>query len=592
MNGDEFGLFPRPRHLMARGGVGSSTDPIIEHDPTLPPQGYTIDVGAAETRIRHADGAGLRYARQTLAQLDDLGRPCVGIEDWPDFATRGFMLDVSRDRVPTRATLERLVDLLADCRYNHLELYTEHSFEHPGHDVVWEAASPITADDLRWLDGRCRSVGIELVANQNCFGHMERWLRRDPYRDRAETPDGHELLPGVVLPPAVLEPTEENATFGLELVRNQMEHLASRTVNIGCDETFELGKGKSWAAVERRGREAVYAEHLARLAGPLLADGRRVLFWGDILQADPSLLAELPAGDLVPVIWTYERPLRADEAPQIPDRAHAIMAGLGIDPETMSSGFGPRLAPFVDLGREFWVAPGTSSWNSLVGRIDNAVANLLDAAVAGRDAGATGYLVTDWGDNGHLQPVSVSFGPAVYGGAVSWCAASNADLDVAAVLDARVFGDEAGELGGVLDTLGRQWSRTGRSAFNGSPLQAALCVAQLHFAFGRSDPAAVESTLEAIDDAILALGRARPTCVDAEVVVRELTLAAQMARHGAVRMLARAGAEVPTDNELRDELTDLIDEYRAVWVERSRPGGLDDSVAHLEATLASYRSST
>ena len=586
---DRLELFPRPQRLEVLGGAAASaTEPIVDEDPTLAAQGYVIDVGPNRTQIRHADEAGLRYALQTLAQLDEVDRPQVRIEDWPDFATRGFMLDISRDRVPTRATLERLVELIAAFRYNHLELYTEHTFEHPGHDAVWDSASPITPDDLRWLDGRCGEAGIELVANQNCFGHMERWLQHERYRDQAETPDGYELAPGVVRPPAVLEPTQDNAVFGLELVRNQTAHIASRTVNIGCDETFELGKGRTREAVQTRGREAVYAEHLTRLVGPLLDDGHRVLFWGDILEADPSLLASLPAGDLVPVIWTYERPLDVDEAPRLPEKVQAIVAELGIDPAGMSAGFGPRLASFADLGREFWVAPGTSSWNSLVGRIDNARANLADAATAGLAAGATGYLVTDWGDNGHLQPFSVSLGPALFGGAVSWCADSNADLDIAHVLDSRVFGDEAGVLGGVLDTLGRQWSRTGQTAHNGSPLQAALCVAQFQFVFGKPDIDATSSVVDTIDAAIAALDRARPTCVDAEIVVREIELAARMARHGALRILARSGVPVGSDQELRAELAELIGEYREVWLERSRPGGLDNSVAHLEATLATY----
>jgi hypothetical protein len=582
-------LFPRPRRVEVHESTAAPrTEPTVVVDSSLPAQGYVIDAGPAGTQIRHADEAGLRYARQTLAQLDETGRPRVHIEDWPDFATRGFMLDISRDRVPTRATLERLVDLLADLRYNHLELYTEHTFEHPGHDIVWASASPITADDLRWLDQRCRTVGIELVANQNCFGHMERWLRHEAYRDRAEAPEGFEVVPGVVLPPAVLEPTEENAAFGVELVRNQTSHVASRTVNVGCDETFELGRGKSREAVRVRGKEAVYVEHVARLVGPLLDEGHRVLFWGDVLESDPSWLASLPDGDLVPVVWTYERPLGADEAPRVPESIRSIMSGLGIDPDLVSAGFGPRLSSFADLGRDVWVAPGTSSWNSLVGRIDNARANLLDAATAGLEVGATGYLVTDWGDNGHLQPCSVSFGPMLYGAAVSWCADTNAGVDVANALDVRVFGDEAGILGGVLDSLGRQWSRTGQVVLNASPLQAALCVAQFQFVLGEPDAERVASVVDAIDAAVDALGHARPTCVDAEIVVRELALAARMARHGAVRLLARAGRATASDQELRVELLELIDEYRAAWLERSRPGGLDDSVAHLEATLASY----
>ena len=57
----------------------------------------------------------------------------------------------------------------------------------------------------------------------------------------------------------------------------------------------------------------------------------------------------------------------------------------------------------------FWVCPGTSSWNSLVGRWPNARANVLDAAESGLAAGARGFLLTDWGDNGHWQHLPVSF---------------------------------------------------------------------------------------------------------------------------------------------------------------------------------------
>ncbi|MBK5223758.1 MAG: hypothetical protein JJE52_12990 [Acidimicrobiia bacterium] len=39
---------------------------------------------------------------------------------------------------------------------------------------------------------------------------------------------------------------------------------------------------------------------------------------------------------------------------------------------------------------------------------------------------------------------------------------------------------------------------------------------------------------------------------------------------------------------MRAGLAPLIDAYKEVWLARSRPGGLPDSVAHIERTLASY----
>ena len=58
------------------------------------------------------------------------------------FEHRAYMLDISRDRVPTMETLKLIVDILARYRYNQLQLYTEHTFQYEGHEDVWEDSSP------------------------------------------------------------------------------------------------------------------------------------------------------------------------------------------------------------------------------------------------------------------------------------------------------------------------------------------------------------------------------------------------------------------------------------------------------------------
>ena len=84
-----------------------------------------------------------------------------------DDSFRGFMLDVSCDRVPTRSTLDFLTRVMVRCGLNHLELYGEAGFAYRGEEEVWADRSPVTAEDMRWLDGLCRGRGIELGANQN-----------------------------------------------------------------------------------------------------------------------------------------------------------------------------------------------------------------------------------------------------------------------------------------------------------------------------------------------------------------------------------------------------------------------------------------
>jgi hypothetical protein len=582
-------LFPRPRVLRETGGAGAPADARVEtrSDASLPHEGFALAIGGGRITLSARDANGFRYGEAALAQLRAQAGPvlpALEVRDAPSLPVRGLMLDVSRDRVPTRATLERLALLLARLRMNHLELYVEHSFAYRDHEAVWRGASPLTPDDLRWLDALCAAHGIQLVANQNCFGHMERWLRHEAYRARAEAPDGYELPALGRRPPAVLAPTQENADFALGLVRELMQNLKSRQVNIGCDETFELGRGRSRAEVLARGRGRVYLDHLLRLIGPLRAEGCEVLFWGDIVRQHPELVAELPREGLVALAWHYEAPV---DPASLPAALREIAARFGMDDDVLR-GFGGVVRPFALAGRPFWVCPGTSSWNSLLGRLPNARANCTDAAEQGEAHGARGFLLTDWGDNGHLQPPSVSFAPLVHAAAVAWNPAAHGDLDLAAALDAHVFDDRAGVLGALCVELGGVYEIPGVRALNASPLAVALLPSAPLRSFGRAEPAGVSAALAALERARERLADARPACADGDVVVRELAQAVRLARHGAWRLLREVGGAAPSDAELRRDLALAIEEQRACWRLRSREGGLADSVARLEATLATY----
>ncbi|HLN04630.1 MAG TPA: hypothetical protein VK217_00020, partial [Acidimicrobiales bacterium] len=486
--------------------------------------------------------------------------------------------------VPTRETLDRLIGLMSIARINHFELYTEHTFAYPGHEEVWRDASPITPDDVAWLDSRCREAGIELVPNQNCFAHMARWLKHRTYAGRAETPGGFTLAPGFTLPPSTLAPTPDNAAFALSLLDDLLPNFGARRVNIGCDETFELGKGASADEVLARGKVQVYLNHVRRIIDPLLGRGYEVLMWADILRQDPRAAQELPSG-VVPIAWCYEAPSPDGRTRASPPEVTAFLAELGVDLDTFA-GFERNVAPLVEADIPFWVAPGTSAWCSLIGRIDNAEANLLDAAEVGHAQGAKGFLITDWGDDGHLPPPSISFGPLLYGGAVSWGVEANRHIDIGDVLDRYAFLDQEGVLGASVVDLGLLWAETGQTQVNGSPLHASLVPDGVSFVSGEPDIARLVSVLERLDTDLRQIESSTPRCDDATQVKLELLVAGRLARHGAQRLLKRAGAETFVD--WRTDLEQLIAEQRAAWLGRSRPGGLPDSIARLERTLATY----
>lgn len=92
---------------------------------------YRLTIGDSVT-IEAEDPDGQYYAEQTLAQLrSNYGGdvPAMTIEDWPDYAYRGFMLDVSRN-FTHKDNLLKLIDVLSRYKLNVLHL-------HLGDDEGW-----------------------------------------------------------------------------------------------------------------------------------------------------------------------------------------------------------------------------------------------------------------------------------------------------------------------------------------------------------------------------------------------------------------------------------------------------------------------
>ncbi len=142
-------------------------------------QAYELTITAQSVRIIGHEAAGVFYGVNTLIQIigqNGLRLPGMSIADWPDFLARGVMLDISRDKVYSMPTLNNLVDMLAGWKVNQLQLYTEHTFAYRKHPAVWSGASPMTGQEISELDRYCKERFIELVPNQNSFGHMHRWL--------------------------------------------------------------------------------------------------------------------------------------------------------------------------------------------------------------------------------------------------------------------------------------------------------------------------------------------------------------------------------------------------------------------------------
>ena len=612
---DELTLIPQPRHLIFQGGVFrlmprqllvGQGDPLIWFPIALclqqacreqlriqlelntinatqqvqegivlritpsapvPPQGYRLGITTRKIEVLAKDGAGLFYGvmtlKQWLRQNSGFFHTCI-LEDYPDFPVRGVMLDISRDKVPTLSTLFTLIDQLAELKINHLELYTEHTFAYRDHPEVWAEASPLTGEDVLRLDAFCRKRFIELVPNQNSLGHWQRWLQISRYRHLAECPNGFEWpWGGRSEQPFSLDPRNPRTLKLLEaLYAELLPHFTSRKINVGLDECLDLGQGKNKELCRQKGVGPVYLEFLLQVHRLVSNQGLTMHFWGDIIIQYPELIGKLPE-NVVPLEWGYE----ADHP------------------------FDDHCKSFAQAGLPFYVCPGTSSWRSITGRSKNCLENLKNAAFYGRKNGAIGYLITDWGDQGHWQHLPFSFLGIAAGAAFSWCYETNQKMNFVPALDLHIFQDRARVMGGLVYELGNAYLQVGQLVKNASALFHLLVRPITQNLSEGITCITLQQTAEFILATMEPLKWARSQRADAVLVADEFRNAAQFLLYACQRGIAirkETTADSNTRKRLTMELIAFLGEYRRIWMMRNREGGLRDSTRMLEIHLQEY----
>jgi hypothetical protein len=573
-----------PRLAMRTRYGGSAPDHSSAYSLDITPRGISLD---------YRDEDGLRAGVATLRQLfREYGKrfPGLRIRDYPDFAKRGVMLDISRGRVPNLPTLKDLTSHLADFKINEFQLYTEHTFAYRNYEPVWRGWGPLTGQEILQLDEHCGKLGIELVPNQNSFGHLRYWLAYPPLKKLAETAEPWPDQNGAFLRyPATLAPNNPGTVpFLRELYDELLPNFTSNRFNVGCDETWDLGRGQSKSLVAKKGKGRVYVDFLKKIYQETSARKKQMMFWGDIILHYPELVKELPK-DVVALNWGYEKKHPFDQESAI----------------------------FAKSKLPFYVSPGTSTWMTLIGRHDNAFVNLQQAAKIGRKHGALGYLNTDWGDGGHPQPLAVSYLPYLLGAAVSWCAATYDEKLLVHVVNRDVFRhpvdsfvDATGSIGKAAYALGFAHLKLNYFAPNVTPLGATIaapppeqrelfCRDGLKY-YARISRKNIEAALEEIETQREVLRRSAPPRDSREVYLttllrQELDFAARMAAHSCKFMLWQqaiaAGRTAVAKSMAKRNIADLQqldEEFKAYWPWRNK-GTTAKSTPFLQWRIRDYQ---
>ncbi|MGO9325906.1 MAG: glycoside hydrolase family 20 zincin-like fold domain-containing protein [Terracidiphilus sp.] len=347
----------------AKAGLAGNN---LKFDPAMESEGYILVIGPNEAAIIGATGSGVFYGVQTLKQMLPLpGAPRVlftgTVRDWPAMQYRGISDDLSRGPFPTLDFQKHQIRVFASFKINIYSPYFENTLLYPDHPLAAPPGGSLTPAQVADLIDFARQYHITIVPDQESFGHLHNVVKWELYQDEAETPHGYMLAPG---PDGTLLLIKDWFT-------DVAREFPSPFIHIGADETFDLGLGRTRDAVAQQGYGMVYVAFLKEIHDTLAPANRRLLFWGDIGDANPDAVAGLPK-DMIAVPWNY----------------------------LAQTDFGKLIQPFAKNGIETWVAPGDSNWNEVYPRNKTALWNIQGFIAAGQSLNSTGALTTVWNDDG------------------------------------------------------------------------------------------------------------------------------------------------------------------------------------------------
>ncbi|HET9637141.1 MAG TPA: beta-N-acetylhexosaminidase [Gemmatimonadaceae bacterium] len=542
-------------------------------DSAMHDEGYAIIPDGNRLVVIGATGAGVFYGAQTVKQLvsgdgDHARLYRATIRDWPAMRYRGFHDDISRGPVPTLDFQKKQIRTLAAYKVNTFSPYYEHTLEYESNPLIAPPGGAMTHADVKELVAYASQYHVDIIPEQEAFGHLHHLLKYEIYSPLGETPHGHVLAPG--------------QPGSVPLIRQMFAEIfslfPSHFVHLGADETFELGRGQTADRVKTVGIGVVYLDFLRQIVDALRPSGKKFLFWGDVALSSPELVNTIPK-DLIAVPWSY-----------------------GAD-----TSYVRLIKPFRDVGMETWVAPGVSSWNRVYPNNANALVNIQRFVRDGQRLGATGMINTSWDDDGEALFNQTWYGD-LFGAAAAW-QSGESSIDAFASSYGRVF---HGDMSGKVDEAQRKLSAAHALLSNAKVGDASNYLFWLDpwSDEGRSMSQRIrpythdlrilaESTLVLLDQASPSITRERDAIEAMKLGARrmdfigmkfqfadEVVAMYDRARDTTSKAPQRDLADITGVNgrlqDLRDGLSLIRDEYEKAWLRENRPYWLHNVLARYD----------
>ena len=285
--------------------------------PVVQAEGYALDVGAQDVRIRARDAAGLFYGAISAWQLAsaDNGRgpvemTAVTIRDWPRFGWRGQLLDVAR-HFHDVDTVKHVIDAMALHKLNvlHLHLTDDQGWRieikrYPklteigawrtppgegGHGTPKRYGGFYTQEQIRELVAYAAARHITILPEIDMPGHAQAAVAAYP-EEVGVTGTRPSVAVDWGVNPYLFDTDERSMEFIEGVLDEVLELFPSPFIHIGGDEAVKDQWEDSPAVRAQMRKLGVKDAHAmqgwfnTQLAKYLTGKGRRLIGWDEILE--------------------------------------------------------------------------------------------------------------------------------------------------------------------------------------------------------------------------------------------------------------------------------------------------------------------
>jgi hexosaminidase len=336
----------------------------IDVSDALYNQAYELNINKEGIDINAVSPKALFYGAMSLVQLIERSStkeiPAVEISDWPDMELRGISDDISRGQVSNLENFKRIIDFIARYKMNVYMPYLEDMLQFKSYPSIGKGRGALSNEEVSEIISYAAERFIDVIPAFQTLGHYENILISDEFVDYAEFPGA-----------ASLAVTEEKTYVFLENMLNEVfDFFPSKYINIGADESYDVGYGKSAKLTKQVGKAEVHAEHYKKIFQICEEKNKKVMMYGDVILNHTDILDLIPKNVTI-IDWHYGAKKRY-----------------------------PSTDIFKEAGFEFIVSPSVWNFRTTFPTYQIALPNIKTITHDGILNGSRGMINSNWGDFG------------------------------------------------------------------------------------------------------------------------------------------------------------------------------------------------